>query len=158
MAITTELNLWDYCGIDWISPSKGFPTGSVKNRPATAGDSRDAVSIPGSGRYPRGGNGNPLQYSCLEYSMDRGAWQATFQGVTKSRTGLSTTHICTQFKQSLKVSESSLLGFSVCGILQARILEKIPSPGDLPNLGTEPRSLELQANSSPSELPGKPLL
>ena len=53
----------------------GFPGGSVvKNRPATAGD---MGLIPGSGRSPGGGNGNPLQSSCLENSMDRGAWQAT---------------------------------------------------------------------------------
>ena len=64
----------------------GFPGDSVvKNPPANAGD---AGSIPGSGRSPGGGNGNPLQYSCLENSMDRGAWQATVHGVTKSQTQL----------------------------------------------------------------------
>ena len=82
---------------------KVSPLALVKNWPATAGDSRDAGSIPGSGRYPRGGNGNPLQYSCLEYSMDRGAWRATFQGVTKSQTGLSTAHIHTQFKEQAEL-------------------------------------------------------
>ena len=46
----------------------------VKNPSANAGDVRDAVSIPGSGRSPGGGHGNPLQYSCLENPMDRGAW------------------------------------------------------------------------------------
>ena len=46
-------------------------------------------SIPGLGRPPGGGNGNPLQYFCLENPMDRGAWQATVHGVTKSRTQLS---------------------------------------------------------------------
>ena len=46
----------------------------VKNPPANAGDIRDKGSIPGSGRSPGGGNGNLLQYSCLENSMDRGAW------------------------------------------------------------------------------------
>ena len=52
----------------------GFPGGTVaQNLPATAGDERDAASIPGSGRYPRAGNGNPLQYSCLKNPMDRGA-------------------------------------------------------------------------------------
>ena len=49
----------------------------VKNPPANAGD---MGSIPGSGRSPGEGNGNPLQYSCLEYPMDRGAWQATIHG------------------------------------------------------------------------------
>ena len=57
----------------------------VKNSPANAGDSRDPGSIPGSGRAPGEGNSNPLQYSCLENSMDRGAWWATVHGVTKSR-------------------------------------------------------------------------
>ena len=53
----------------------------VKNPPANAGDALG--SIPGSGRSPREGNGNPLQYFCLENPMDRGAWQATVHGVTK---------------------------------------------------------------------------
>ena len=58
----------------------------VKNRPANAGDIRDAVSIPGSGRSLGGGHGNPLQYSCLENPMDRGAWWVTVHGVAKSQT------------------------------------------------------------------------
>ena len=49
----------------------------------------DPGSIPGSGRSPGEGNGNPLQYYCLENPMDRGAWQATVHGVAKSQTGLS---------------------------------------------------------------------
>ena len=58
-----------------------FPGGSlVKNPPANAGD---VGSIPGSERSPGGGNGNPLQYSCLGNPMDRGAWWATVHGVTK---------------------------------------------------------------------------
>ena len=65
----------------------GFPGGSVvKNLPATAGDAEDLGSIPGSGRSSEGGNGNPLQYSCLENTMDRGAWWATVLWVAKSRT------------------------------------------------------------------------
>ena len=52
----------------------------VKNLFSSAGD---AGSIPGSGRSPAGGNGNPLQYSCLVNPMDRGAWRATVHGVTK---------------------------------------------------------------------------
>ena len=51
-----------------------------------AGDTRDPGSIPGSGRSPGGGNGNPLQYSCLKNPMDRGAWRATVHSVTKSQT------------------------------------------------------------------------
>ena len=61
----------------------------VKNLPANAGDLRDMGSIPGLGRSPGEGHGNPLQYSCLENPMDRGAWQATVHGVTKSWTRLS---------------------------------------------------------------------
>ena len=56
----------------------------VKNLPANAGDIRDVVSTPGLGRYPGGGNGNPLQYSHLENPMDRGAWQAAVHRVTRS--------------------------------------------------------------------------
>ena len=54
-----------------------FPSGIVvKNPPTDAGDARDAGLIPGSGRSPGVGNGTPLQYSCLENPMDRGAWQS----------------------------------------------------------------------------------
>ena len=63
--------------------NRGFPGGS------TACNARDPGLIPRSGRSPRGGNGNPLQSSCLENPMDRGAWRATVQGVTKSQTRLS---------------------------------------------------------------------
>ena len=59
----------------------------VKNPHANAGD---AGSIPGSGRSPGGGNGKPLQYSCLENVMDRGAWRAAVHGVTRSQYHLVT--------------------------------------------------------------------
>ena len=60
----------------------GFPGGSVvKNLPANA---RDAGLVPGLGRSPGEGYGNPLQYSCLGYPIDRGVWQATVCGVAKS--------------------------------------------------------------------------
>ena len=58
----------------------------VKNLSAGSGD--DAGSVPESGRSPGEGNGNPLQYSCLENSMDRGVWQCTGHGVSKSQTQL----------------------------------------------------------------------
>ena len=61
----------------------------VKNLPANAGDTGDAGLIPESGRSPGERNGNPLQYSCLENPIDRGAWQATVHGVAKSWTHLS---------------------------------------------------------------------
>ena len=82
-----------------------LPRGSeVKNPPANAGDARDAGSIPGFRRTPGGGNGNPLQDSCLENPMDRGAWWAIVHGVTKSQT--AHTYTQTQEKPS-KQSRSS---------------------------------------------------
>ena len=57
---------------------------AAKNPPANGGDVRDEGSIPGSGRCPGGRYGNPLQYSCLENPMDRGAWQATVHRVAKN--------------------------------------------------------------------------
>ena len=70
---------------------KGFLDGSVvKNPPANAGEGGDPGSVPGSGRSPGEGNGNPLQYSFLGNLMDRGAWAATVRGVIKSQTRLST--------------------------------------------------------------------
>ena len=60
----------------------------AKNPPANAGDIRGTGSIPGLGRIPGGGTGNPLQYSCLENPVDRGAWQTTIHRVTQSWTGL----------------------------------------------------------------------
>ena len=61
-----------------------------KESTCNAGDTGDAGSIPGSGRSPGGGNGNPLQYSCLKNLTHRGVWQARIHGVAKSRTQLST--------------------------------------------------------------------
>ena len=75
----------------------GFPGGtSSKELPATHRDLRDVGSIPGSGKFPRGGHGNPLQYSYLENPMDREAWQATVHRVTQSRTPLNQQHTCTR--------------------------------------------------------------
>ena len=73
------------CDLSCDAPSPlGFPGGSVvKNMPANAGD---MGSVPRLGRSLGGRNGNPLQYSCLENPMDRGVWQATVHGVTKSQT------------------------------------------------------------------------
>ena len=77
----------------------------VKNLPANAGDIRDAGLIPGSGRSPAGGNGNPLQYSCLENPMDRRAWWAMVRGITESDTTEATSHTHTQGKE---VNENNL--------------------------------------------------
>ena len=65
----------------------GLPDSTAdKESACNAGDARDPVLIPGPGRSPGGGNGNPLQYSCLKNPMDRGAWWAIVQSVAKSRT------------------------------------------------------------------------
>ena len=81
----------------------------VKNPPANAGD---LGSVPGSGRSPGGGNGNPTQYSCLENPMDGGAWWATVHGVAKSQTRLSdftfTFRVSSLIVQGLGVSAPTL--------------------------------------------------
>ena len=70
--------------------NKGFPSNSAgKECACNAGATGDMSLIPGSGRPPDGGDGNALQYSCLENSMDRGAWKATVHGVAKSWTRLN---------------------------------------------------------------------
>ena len=76
-----------HSGLDFCARCSGasLVAQRVKNPSASAGD---PGSIPGSGRSPGEGNDNPLQYSCLENSMDRGAWQATVHGVTESQTQL----------------------------------------------------------------------
>ena len=61
----------------------------VKSLPANAGDLKDTCFIPETGRFPGGEHGNPLQYSCLENPMDRGAWCIIVRGVAKSQKGLS---------------------------------------------------------------------
>ena len=77
----------------------------IKNMAANAGDLREVGLIPGLGRSPGGGHGDPLQYSCLENSMDGGAWQAIvseLQRVGHDRSDLACMHICNKYKNSLK--------------------------------------------------------
>ena len=70
-----------------VQASKGLPGGAeVKILPAHGGDGTDLGLVPRLGSSPGGGNGNPLQYSCLENPIDKGAWQATVRGGAKSRT------------------------------------------------------------------------
>ena len=64
----------------------------VKNLPANAGDPRDACSVPGLGRSPGEGTGNPLQYSCLGNPTDRGTWRAAVHGVTEESDATVTEH------------------------------------------------------------------
>ena len=90
--IPDALNHWWICPWLWalsliLKLGKGFPGGLDDKE--SAWNSGDLGLIPGWGRSPREGNGNPLWYSCLENPMDRGAWQATDHGVTKSQTQLN---------------------------------------------------------------------
>ena len=83
---------------------KGFSggtSGKKKKKPrlANAGDIRDVSSIPGSGKSPGGGHGNPIQYSCLENPMDKGAWRATVHKVSKSDTTEATKHARTRMEK-----------------------------------------------------------
>ena len=117
----------------------------VKNLPANAGDVQDVGSVLGLGRSPGEGHGKPLQYSCLENSMDRGAWWAIVLRVTKSWTRLmQLTCTCTL---STILNHCSVASEYWSGWL-------LPSPGALPNPGTEPGSPALQADSLPAELWG----
>ena len=96
MSVEKQPSLWGL---------RGFPGGTVvKNLPANAGDTKDMGSIPGSGRSPGARNGNVLQYSCLENSMDRGAWWATVHGVAKSWT-----QMCIQTLKEFKANHILLI-------------------------------------------------
>ena len=119
------------------------------NPPANAGDTRDTCSIPGSGRSPGEGNGNPLKYSCLGNPIDRGAWQVTVHGVSKSWTQLSDYHITHRINWGLhcwlRNEESACqcwrLGFDpwVQKILRRR--KRQPTPAFLPGKSHGQRSL-----------------
>ena len=76
----------------------------VKNPPANAGDIRDTSSIPGLGRSPGGGHGNPFQYSCLENPMEKGAWWASVHRVAKSQALLKwlSMHTCRTYSQRIE--------------------------------------------------------
>ena len=87
----------------------------VKNSPANAGDIGDEGSIPGSGRSPGGGNGNPLQYSYLGNPMDRGGWQATAHRVTQSQTRLKRRNMHVHDAQSFMEVQAGLPWFSAPG-------------------------------------------
>ena len=82
----------------------GFPGGTmVKNPPARAADARDGGLILGLGRFPGEGNGNPLQYSCLENFMDRGAWWATVMGSQRDVTEYTLWRTVWRFLKKLKI-------------------------------------------------------
>ena len=89
--------------------ARGFPGGSDGEESAC--NAGDLGLIPGSGRSPGEGNGNPLQFSCLDNSRDRGAWQAIVHGVTKSRTRLSDFHTHTHAQVEKDTVETSFVEF-----------------------------------------------
>ena len=97
--LTEDLYFSEYLYKFFIGYQQTYPQASqvalvVKNPPVNVGDVRVTSSIPGSGRFPGGRHGNPLQYSCLENSMDRGAWWATVLTVTESDTTQATQDAC----------------------------------------------------------------
>ena len=160
----TQLSNWTE--LNWIYISY-YPYISqvalvAKNPPASAGDIKDAALIPGSERFPGGGHGNPLQYSCLERPMDREAWWAT---VAKSQTRLkrlssSSSSMRAKLLQSLcDPVDCNPPGTSVHGILQARILEWVALPSCRGSFQPRvpSRSPALQADSLGYEPPGKPI-
>ena len=108
----------------------------VKSLPANAGDIIDVGSIPRSGRSPGEGNGNPLQYPCLENSINRGAWWATVHGVTKSQDWSNLAHIpriISVYQWSLShFIGSSEVKASACN---AEDLGSIPGSGRSPGEG-----------------------
>ena len=151
----------------------------VKNPPANTGDIRDISLIPGSQRFPGGGHGNPLQYSCLENHMDRRAWWATVHRITQSQTWLKQFSVLPSKEYFINLSydnhfiraASHLLcvwlfwdpmhcsppSCFVHGLLQARILGwvAISFSRDLPSPGIKSTSPALAGGFFTSEPPGK---
>ena len=104
-----------------LSPGSSVGNDSIYK----AGGSGDVGSIPGMGRSPGGGNGNPLQYSCLGNLMDTGSWRATVHGVAKSWTWLSDLH----FFPSLIYQVSSVQGICACSFLL--LAHSLPRPSHM---------------------------
>ena len=100
----------------------------IKNPPASAGDVRDLGLVPGLGRSPGEGNGNPLQYFCLENPMDRGTWWATVHGVTKGQTQLKwlSTHEYTKQTHRRRISSNGICRVRVGLSVQERSAEVLP--------------------------------
>ena len=98
----------------------------VKNLPTNAGDVRDLGLIPGSGRSPRGGHGNPLEYSCLENPTHRGAWWAAVRAVAKCQTRLKqlSMHVCICIKWQFYLFPSNLDTFSFSCLIFSTMLNR----------------------------------
>ena len=86
--LPSPINMAVFLKLIYSIPTSSQVTLVIKNLPANVGDIRDVGLIPGSGKSPGEGNGNPLQYSCLENPMDRGAWRATVHSIIRSQTQL----------------------------------------------------------------------
>ena len=137
-----------------------------KNPPANAGSMRDAGSVPGSGRSPGGVHGNPLQDSCLENPMDRGASWVTVRGVTKSQTRQSNEHfhfsLLSKYSHTLKYWQvrASTYNFWVDGTIQCMSKRKTQA-ALLLRTGSQWESLQFSGNeillgSSPGWIQGFP--
>ena len=100
----------------------------VKKSPTSAGDLRDTGSIPGWGRSPGGGHGNPLQCSCLENPIDRGAWRATVHRTTTSQTQLKRLSTDSRPRGHLPAPSSSSLG---CSVAVSSLGHQVRSPGTI---------------------------
>ena len=157
--------------ISYIWASQVAPV--IKNLPANAGNIRDVGSIPGLGRYPRVRHGNPLQYSCLENAMDRGAWWATVHRIAKLDMPEWLTHIAVLnvisiwwvhaqslchvwlFETPCTVAHQTPMSI---GLSQQEYWSGLPfpPPGDPPDPGMEPGSPTLQADSLRTESQGSP--
>ena len=106
----------------------------VKNPPASSGDIGNTGSVPGSGRCPGGGHGNPLQYSCLESPRDRGTWQPTVRGVTRvGHDSEKTTNVYLFYFQFVVIKNKAVINIFI-STWNVRDLGPIPglgrSPGD----------------------------
>ena len=112
-----------------VRSEEGFPGRTVvKNPPANAGDVRDVGLILGLGRSPGVGNGTPVQYSCLENRIDRGAWRTTVHGAAKSQTWLSMrlcAHAHAHTRAHTHTEEWRLSGRCTCQILNDNEKEKV---------------------------------
>ena len=136
----------------WIRENHALPWASqlalvVKNPPANSGDVKDVAWIPGSRRSPGGGHGNPLQHSCLENPMDRGAWHTTVNRVTKSQMWLMllSTHAWSKvffvkvyntgylkWTENWAILKHSCRGYSSTSDICDHIWEQITLPPSLP--------------------------